>query len=88
MLQLFFHTKCSKYINVNFDLCDHWVIYDPLRSEKTVIAVDQIKMVLSCSHIDISLQEISEKSVEPVLMVVKGLTSWKTRKIANCAMKI
>ena len=63
----------SKYINVNFDLCDHWVIYDPLRSEKTVIAVDRIKTVLSCSHIDISFQEISEKSVEPVLMVVKGL---------------
>ena len=37
-----------------------------LRSEKTVIAVDRIKMVLTytCSHIDISFQEISEKSVE------------------------
>ena len=58
---------------MNFDLCDHWVIYDPLRSEKTVITVDRIKTVLSCSHIDISFQEISEKSVEPVLMVVKGL---------------
>ena len=44
--------KRSKYKNVNFDLCDHWVIYDPLRSEKTVIAVDRIKTVLSCSHID------------------------------------
>ena len=65
----------SKYIKVNFDLCDHWVIYDPLRFEKTVIAVVRIKTVLSCSHIDISFQEISEKSVEPVLMVVKGLTS-------------
>ena len=65
--------KRSKYINVNFDLCDHWVIYDPLRSEKTVIAVDRIKTVLSYSHIDISFQENSEKSVEPVLMVVKGL---------------
>ena len=58
---------------MNFDLCDHWVIYDPLRSEKTVLAVDRIKTVLSCSHIDISFQEISEKSVEPVLMVVKAL---------------
>ena len=47
----------SKYINVNFDLCDHWVIYDPLRSEKTVTAVDRIKTVLSCSHTDISFQE-------------------------------
>ena len=65
--------KRSKYINVNFDLCDHWVTYDPLRSEKTVIAVDRIKTVLSCSHIDISFQEISQKSVQPVLMVVKGL---------------
>ena len=60
---------------MNFDLCDHWVIYDydPLRSEKTVIAVDRIKTVLSYSHIDMSFLEISEKSVEPVLMVVKGL---------------
>ena len=58
---------------MNFDLCDLRVIYDPLRSEKTVIAVDRIEMVLSYSHIDISFQEISEKSVEPVLMVVKGL---------------
>ena len=58
---------------MNFDLCDHWVIYDPLRSEKTVMAIDRIKTALSCSHIDISFQEISEKSVEPVLMVVKGL---------------
>ena len=48
---------------MNFDLCDQWVIYDPLHSEKTVIAVDQIKTVLSCSHIDISFLEISEKSV-------------------------
>ena len=46
-----------------------------MRSEKTVIAVDQIKTVLSYSHVDISFQEISEKSVEPVLMVVKGLTA-------------
>ena len=60
---------------MNFDLCDHWVIYDPLRSEKTVIAVDRIKTVLSYSRIDISFQEISEKSVEPVLMVVKGLNN-------------
>ena len=60
---------------MNFDLFYHWVIYDPLRSEKTVIAVDRIKTVLSYSHIDISFQEISEKSVEPVLMVVKGLMS-------------
>ena len=58
---------------MNFDLCDHWVIYDPLRSEKTVIAVDRIKTVLSYILIDKSFQEISEKSVEPVLMVVKGL---------------
>ena len=58
---------------MNFDLCDHWVIYDPLRSEKTAIAIDRIKTVLSYGRIDISFQEISEKSVEPVLMVVKGL---------------
>ena len=58
---------------MNFDLCDHWVIYDPLRSEKTVIAIDRINTVLSYGHIDISFQEISEKSVEPVLMIFKGL---------------
>ena len=53
---------------MNFDLCDHWVIYGPLRSEKTVIAVDQIKTVLSCSYIDISFHVISEESIEPVLI--------------------
>ena len=71
---------------MNFDLCDHWVIYDPLRSEKTVTAVDRIKTVLSCSHIDISFQEISKKSVEPVLMVVKGLSihcNYMTKYMCN-----
>ena len=38
-----------------------------------LLLVDRIKTVLPCSHIDISFQEISEKSVEPVLMLVKGL---------------
>ena len=73
---------------MNFDLCDHWVIYDPLRFEKTVIAVVRIKAVLSCRHIDITLQEISEKTVEPVLMVVKGLRQSLNSSSTECVLSI